>query len=168
MALLSDITLNPFLNSLNVTLHLMAKAKAYFETENRDTNEIVGLRLVDDMLPLSFQISVICHHTLGATKAVLDGEFYKQLPLGEIDFNGLIELLKKAQEELSTIAASEVNLRSGETVIFHYPEQKPMLFTVENFITSFSTPNLYFHQTTLYNLLRKEGVPLGKKDFIGV
>ena len=166
MTMLSDTTLTPFSNSLNVAIHLMTKAKAHFEAENREANEIVGLQLIEDMLPLSFQVNAICQHTLQATKAVLNGDFYIQSPLGEIDFDGLIELLKNTQQELSTITANEVNSRNGETVIFHYPE-RPMTFTAENFITSFSTPNLYFHQTTLYNLLRKEGVPLSKIDFIG-
>lgn len=166
MTMLSDITLTPFSNSLNVAIHLMTKAKAHFEAQNRNTNDIVDLQLVDDMLPLSFQVSSICKHTLGATKAVLSGDFYIPSPLGEIDFNGLIDLLKNTQKELNTITVSEVNARAGETIIFHYPE-RPMPFTAENFITSFSTPNLYFHQTTLYNLLRKEGVPLSKIDFIG-
>ncbi|WP_375322243.1 DUF1993 domain-containing protein [Aliivibrio logei] len=166
MTMLSDITLTPFSNSLNVAIHLMTKAKAYFEVEHREANEIVNLQLVDDMLPLSFQVNAICQHTLQATKAVLNGDFYIQSPLGEIDFNGLITLLKKTQQELNNIDSKELNARSGETVIFHYPEQ-PMTFTSEHFITSFSTPNLYFHQTTLYNLLRKEGVPLSKIDFIG-
>ncbi len=71
MAMLSDITLTPFSNSLNVAIHLMTKAKAHFESQNRNTNDIVDLQLVDDMLPLSFQINAICQHTLQATKAVL-------------------------------------------------------------------------------------------------
>lgn len=166
MTMLSDITLTPFSNSLNVAIHLMTKAKAHFEAENREANEIVGLQLIENMLPLSFQVNSICQHTLQATKAVLSGDFYIPSPLGEIDFNGLIALLKTTQEELNSIDSKELNSRSGETVIFHYPE-RPMTFTAENFITSFSTPNLYFHQTTLYNLLRKEGVPLSKIDFIG-
>ena len=166
MTMLSDITLTPFSNSLNVAIHLMTKAKAHFEAKNREANEIVGLQLIENMLPLSFQVNSICQHTLQATKAVLSGDFYIPSPLGEIDFNGLIALLKTTQEELNSIDSKELNSRSGETVIFHYPE-RPMTFTAENFITSFSTPNLYFHQTTLYNLLRKEGVPLSKIDFIG-
>lgn len=166
MTTLSDITLTPFSNSLNVAIHLMTKAKAHFEAQNRNTNDIVDLQLVDDMLPLSFQVNSICHHTLGATKAVLSGDFYIPSSLGEIDFDGLIDLLKSTQKELSAITVSEINARAGESIIFHYPE-RPMSFTAENFITSFSTPNLYFHQTTLYNLLRKEGVSLSKIDFIG-
>jgi len=42
-----------------------------------------------------------------------------------------------------------------------------MPFTTENFVLSFSLPNLYFHATTAYDILRMKGVPLGKRDFLG-
>ena len=40
-------------------------------------------------------------------------------------------------------------------------------FTAENFVMSFSLPNLYFHAATLYDMLRIQGVPIGKTDFLG-
>ena len=40
-------------------------------------------------------------------------------------------------------------------------------FTAEGFLMSFSLPNFYFHATTAYDILRTNGVPLGKRDFMG-
>jgi hypothetical protein len=45
--------------------------------------------------------------------------------------------------------------------------ERQMPFTVENFLMSFSTPNLHFHATTAYDILRSKGVPLGKRDYMG-
>ena len=42
-----------------------------------------------------------------------------------------------------------------------------LLFTVEDFLLSFSIPNLHFHATTAYDILRMKGVPLGKRDYLG-
>jgi hypothetical protein len=42
-----------------------------------------------------------------------------------------------------------------------------MPFRVEDFLLSFSTPNLHFHATTAYDILRSKGVPLGKRDYMG-
>jgi hypothetical protein len=42
-----------------------------------------------------------------------------------------------------------------------------MLFTAANFVLSFSLPNLFFHATTAYDMLRMKGAPLGKIDFLG-
>ena len=45
--------------------------------------------------------------------------------------------------------------------------ERELPFTNENFLLSFSLPNFYFHATTIYNILREVGVPLGKVDFLG-
>ncbi len=42
-----------------------------------------------------------------------------------------------------------------------------MKFTAENFLLSFSLPNFYFHATTAYDILRAQGVPIGKRDYMG-
>jgi len=43
-----------------------------------------------------------------------------------------------------------------------------MPFTAENFLLSFAQPNFYFHATTAYDLLREHGLPIGKRDFLGM
>jgi hypothetical protein len=45
--------------------------------------------------------------------------------------------------------------------------ERVLPFTVENFLMSFSLPNFYFHATTAYDIFRHNGVPLGKRDFMG-
>ena len=54
----------------------------------------------------------------------------------------------------------------GGTILFKVGDFE-MPFTAENFILSFSLPNLYFHATTAYDILRMAGAPLGKMDFLG-
>ena len=51
-------------------------------------------------------------------------------------------------------------------VLFQFGEMK-MPFTAEGFLLSFSIPNLHFHATTAYDILRMKGVPLGKRDYMG-
>ena len=52
------------------------------------------------------------------------------------------------------------------TSSFNLGEHK-LPFTAEGFLMSFSLPNFYFHATTAYDILRTNGVPLGKRDFMG-
>ena len=59
-----------------------------------------------------------------------------------------------------------VNALGGRDVVFHLGEHK-LPFTAEGFLMSFSLPNFYFHATTAYDILRTNGVPLGKRDFMG-
>ena len=55
---------------------------------------------------------------------------------------------------------------TGKTMVFKIGDNE-LPFTVENFLMSFSTPNLHFHATTTYDILRMNGVPLGKMDYLG-
>ena len=60
----------------------------------------------------------------------------------------------------------EVEAYEGKDVIFKFG-QAAMPFTAEGFLMSFSLPNLHFHATTAYDILRTKGVPLGKRDYLG-
>ena len=62
--------------------------------------------------------------------------------------------------------ADTVNGFEGGEVVFKMGSTS-LPFVTEDFIMSFSLPNFYFHATTAYDTLRKEGVPLGKMDFLG-
>ena len=59
-----------------------------------------------------------------------------------------------------------VNALGGRDVVFLLGDHK-LPFTAEGFLMSFSLPNFYFHATTAYDILRTNGVPLGKRDFMG-
>ena len=72
---------------------------------------------------------------------------------------------RKASLSPKTFSLSN-NGYAGGSVIFKLSQQD-IPFTTENFVLSFSHPNLYFHATTTYALLRMRGVPLGKRDFMG-
>jgi hypothetical protein len=69
-------------------------------------------------------------------------------------------LAKVTPEELEAVADSTIGFVLGG--------KRLMEFTGQNFLLSFSQPNVYFHATTFYDILRMKGVPLGKRDFMGV
>ena len=60
----------------------------------------------------------------------------------------------------------EINALEGRDMVFKLGERQ-MPFTVPGFLMSFSIPNLHFHATTAYDILRQVGVPLGKRDYLG-
>ena len=67
--------------------------------------------------------------------------------------------------ELSLLPIARESIQ-GKDVFFEFRGTK-IPFTAENFLMSFSTPNLHFHATTAYDLLRARGVPIGKRDYMG-
>ncbi len=65
------------------------------------------------------------------------------------------------------LSRESVDALQGKDVVFQFGDRK-MPFTAENFLLSFSLPNFYFHATTAYDMLRMKGVPIGKRDFMGM
>ena len=74
----------------------------------------------------------------------------------------------KTQEELAQVTPGQLEEVADATVAFVLGGQRLMEFTGQNFLMSFSQPNVYFHATTFYDILRHKGVALGKRDFMGV
>ena len=83
-----------------------------------------------------------------------------------MDFAGLCQYLKDALDAVDETDAAALDLRADESVIFKMG-QNQMPFTTTHYFLSFSLPNFYFHASTAYDLLRAEGVKLGKRDFLG-
>ena len=131
-----------------------------------DPEKIVETRLAPDMQPFRFQIISVAHHSRGAIEGVQQGVFSPPSFKTPYDFAGLQGLVTQTSEALSALTPEAVNALGGKDVIFALGERK-MPFTAEGFLMSFSLPNFYFHAATAYDILRTNGVPLGKRDFMG-
>ena len=166
MISLYEITVANYIRVLDASIGFMQKSESHFQSNDQDLDEVVSMRLAPNMLPFSFQINSIRHHSLHAAQGITSGEFTAPEPLPETNFQGLIELLEVARKDLSEISAEEINSRLGKPVTFSMGSMK-IPFTAENFAMSFSLPNVYFHAATTYDMLRIKGAPLGKMDFMG-
>ncbi len=86
--------------------------------------------------------------------------------IGQTDYAGLQQLVADARAALKAVTREEIEALEGKDMFFEFRDVK-LPFTAENFLMSFSIPNLQFHATTAYDLLRMKGVPIGKRDFTG-
>ena len=118
------------------------------------------------MLPFRFQIISVAQHSRGAIEGVQQGVFNPPSLKTPYDFAGLQGLVAQASEALSALTPEAVNALAGRDLVFKLGERQ-LPFTAEGFLMSFSLPNFYFHATTAYDILRTNGVPLGKRDFMG-
>ena len=145
---------------------MLEKGTAYAEENGKDPNEIVMAKLVDNMMPLHFQVVSVCHHSWGALQGMRDGKFAP--PSFDLDKNyeELQALLKEARAGVSSFSEEDANNLASKSLTFNVGGTN-LSFTNENFLLTFSLPNLYFHATTNYGILRMLGVPLGKMDFLG-
>ena len=163
---LYDLTVPNYLQTLAAVSGCLKKGAAFCAEQGTDPNEIVAARVIDDMLPFSFQIASVAHHSLGAVEGAQGGAFYPPKDPGTYSYADLQKLVDDARAGLERIAPEGLNACEGKDVVFHLGKiQLP--FTAENFLLSFSIPNFYFHATTAYDILRARGVKLGKVDYLG-
>ena len=163
---LYDISVANYLQVLGSTSGVLAKGAEYASANDLDLAGIVETRLRPDMQPFRFQGISVFHHSLGAIKGIKEGVFSPPPAMPELDYAGLQGLIADAAAELQALPREEIDALEGKAMKFKVGDFE-IPFIAENFVLSFSLPNFYFHATTLYDILRITGVPLGKMDFLG-
>jgi uncharacterized protein len=161
-----DISVGSYLQTLGAVSGFLAKGRRHCEANGIDLKEVVETRLYPDMHPFRFQIFAASHLSLGALKGLEAGRFSPPGAVPELDFAGLQQLIADTHGELAKISRESVEALEGNQVVFQIGDFK-MPFTATNFVLSFSLPNVFFHATTAYDILRMKGVPVGKIDFLG-
>ena len=163
---LYDLSVGSYLQTVGAAVGFLEKGATHCSANGIALDDVVATSLYPDMANFHFQAVCVAHHSLGAIKALQSGEFGPPAGYGELDYAGLQGLVSRTLQELKGLNADAINALSGGQVIFKLGANQ-MPFTTENFVLSFSLPNLYFHATTAYDILRMKGVPLGKRDFLG-
>jgi len=163
---LYDVSVRSFQQVLGATAGFLKKGRAHFEEKGVDLAGIVETRLYPDMFPFRFQVIAVAHHSLGAIKGVESGVFKPPAGYGEPDYAGLEQLIATASAGLAAYSEAAINAMEGRDVAFELGGRS-MPFLAEGFLMTFSLPNLHFHATTAYDILRMQGVPLGKRDYMG-
>ncbi|MGQ0534037.1 MAG: DUF1993 domain-containing protein [Caulobacteraceae bacterium] len=163
---LYDVTVPTFTQILGAMSSVLDKGEAHAVEKGMRPDEWAGARLFSDMAPLSFQVKQAVHHSVGAIEAVKKGVFGPDITPPPETFDDLQAVVRNALEALERYTPAEINALEGRDMRFEFRDRR-MDFTGENFLLSFSLPNFYFHATTAYDILRHNGVPLGKRDFMG-
>jgi hypothetical protein len=162
---LYEVSIPIFVLSLNNLDAILDKAAAHAEAKKVGPNVLPSTRLIADMLPLSAQIQIACDTVKGAA-ARLAG---LDIPKHEDTEATIADLKARVAKTLVFIKSIKpeqlVNAETRE-IVLQFP-QTTMKFTGLNYLTSFVLPNFFFHVTMVYALLRKNGVELGKRDFLG-
>lgn len=146
---------------------LLDKAVAFAAEKSMPESELVALRLYDDMLPFAYQVKSVVEHSQGAIEGVRAGSYSPATGPFPTDIATLKTKLADAQAFLTGLDPAEVESFIGRDMKFVFGTMQ-MPFTAENFLLSFAQPNFYFHATTAYDILRANGVKIGKRDFTGM
>lgn len=162
---LYDVSLPIFTLGLTNLSAILDKAASHADAKSVDPKALPQARLIVDMLPLSAQIQIACDMAKGAAARLAGIE----LPKYEDTEATLPELKARVTKTLEFIKSFKPEQLAGaETREIVLPSrQGPLKFTGLNYLTNFALPNFFFHMTMAYALLRKNGVDLGKRDFLG-
>lgn len=163
---LYDVSVSSFLQVLGAVSGFLDKGASHCRETGTDPNDIVEMRLYPDMLPFRFQIISVAHHSKGAIDGVQSGVFTPPTGMADQDYAALQAIVADARSALEKLTRETVDAMQGKDVVFKFGERS-IPFTAEGFLMSFSLPNLHFHATTAYDMLRIRGVPLSKRDYLG-
>jgi len=144
---------------------ILAKAQAHAETHKIDPDALLQARLFPDMFPLVRQVQLATDFAKGAA-ARLAGSDVPRYEDTETDFAGLQARLEKTLAFLDSVARDAVDA-GGERDITIGTGGNVRQFQGLPYLLHYALPNFYFHATTAYDILRHNGVVIGKKDFIG-
>lgn len=148
--------------------HLAAwldKAEAHAEAKKFDTSVYLAARLAPDMLPFTKQIQIACDAAKFGV-ARLAGVEAPKFEDNEASFADLRERIRKTLAFVNSVPASAIDGSEDRDITVPRRDGN-MVLKGEFYLKHYVQPNFYFHVTTAYALLRHNGVPLGKGDFLG-
>ncbi|WP_379545891.1 DUF1993 family protein [Qipengyuania sp. DSG2-2] len=154
------------LQMLGTAHHLIDKAEGWAAEKNLSEGEMIGARIIEDMLPFTYQVKCVAEHTQGSIEGVRTGVYSPDLNPPPADFAGLRAKIDGAIAFLKGVDEAEMESFIGQPMRFEFKD-RGMDFTADQFLLSFSQPNFYFHAATAYDILRMQGVSVGKMDFMG-
>jgi hypothetical protein len=155
----------PLSRALTQLRQVLAKGAAHAEAQSWDPAVVLAMRLAPDMFPMTRQVQIATDIAKNAA-ARLTGT---QAPVFEDNETTFAELDARLQRAIDYLCSVPVEaFADAETRAITVPTRRGDLhFVGLNYLFGFVLPNVYFHSTTTYALLRHAGVPLGKADYIG-
>jgi len=161
-----------FETSVPVLIHYMKalvgileKAEAHCEAKKIDPSALLNFRLFPDMYPLIRQVTLVSDFAKGAG-ARLAGIAVPSYADEEKSFADLKARLAKTIDFLGTLKPEQLSDAATRQVVLKVGGEE-MTFSGAAYFSYFALPNFYFHATTAYDILRHNGVELGKRDFMG-
>lgn len=158
----ASLSILPRFKGLKLALE---QAEAYCTERKVDASVLINARLFPDMAPLKGQVQLASDHAKGA--------FYRTAGLEnpsiadtETTFAELHARIDRTVDLINAVTPEQMNGREAEQVELKF-RTGGMQFTAHDYLIGFALPNFYFHVTTAYDILRHNGLPLGKALYMG-
>jgi hypothetical protein len=144
---------------------ILAKAQAHCEARKIDPLVLTSSRLYPDMFPLSRQVQIACDSAKGAVARLAGIEPPKHEDT-EKTFEELQARIAKTLEFIGSVKPAQIDGSEDREIVLKL-RGNDVSFKGVQFLLGFALPNFYFHAATAYDILRHNGLELGKSDFLG-
>lgn len=159
-----SVTVPVFTRMLSNLNHCLERAAANAAARNFDTAVLVNSRLAPDMFPLASQVRIACD-VAKLTFSRVGGLDAPKFEDNETTLAQLQERIAKTLAFIATVKPEHMNGKEDMMVTFKAGPTERTL-SGEDYVKHWALPNVYFHITTTYNILRHNGVDLGKTDYL--
>lgn len=154
-----------FLQTLGALSAILTKAAAHAEAKKIDPSVLVAARLAPDMHPLARQIQMVSDQAKGAA-ARLAGVDIPSFPDTEATISELQQRIAKTADFIKSLKPAQFEGAEDREISLTLAGQK-VNWKGSIYLFNFVYPNFYFHASTAYDILRHNGVEIGKRDFLG-
>ena len=154
-----------FVNILGNLSGILDKAQAHVDAKKLDGNTLTTYRLFPDMLPMTTQVLIACD----AAKGVVARLAGVDIPVYEDSEKTLADLkarIAKTVAFIKSVTPAQIDGTEDKEIVIKRGD-KETRYTGMQFLLGHAIPNFYFHVTTTYNILRHNGIEIGKRDFLG-
>ncbi len=165
MNLMHSMSVPVFVKTLGNLSAILDKAAAHAEAKKIDPAVLLTSRLYPDMFPLTKQVEVACDFAKG-TVARLAGQEPPKYDDNELTIEALKARIAKTVDYVQGFQAAQFAGAEDREVQMKIRDQT-LSFKGLTYLAHMAMPNFFFHATTAYDILRHNGVELGKRDFIG-
>lgn len=154
-----------FAARLKALSNILAAAEKNASERRIDPQVFVQARLAPDMYTLARQVQIATDHAKGAPSRLAGREVPKYEDQ-EATFADLQARIEKTLAHLATFSAADIDGSDDRTIDLKLGGHE-MSLSGQRYLLDIAMPNFYFHLTTAYDILRHNGVPLGKAMFLG-
>jgi uncharacterized protein len=160
-----DNTIPVLVHNMQALSNILTKAEAHCAARKIDPAVMLGMRLAPDMFNFTRQVQLVTDFAKGCG-ARLTGATPPSYADDESSFDGLRARLSKCVAYLEGLDRAQFTEAATRNVTVKAAGRE-LTMPGSVYVNSFVLPNVYFHMTTAYNILRHNGVELGKSDFVG-
>ena len=154
-----------FVNILGNLANILDKAQAHIEAKKIADATLTGYRLFPDMLPMSAQVQI----ATDAAKGVVARLSGVDAPVFEDTEKTIAELKTRVAKTIAfiqSVPADKIDGTEDKDIVIKRGEKETHYKGLQ-FLLGHAVPNFYFHVTTTYNILRHNGIEIGKRDYLG-